>query len=154
MAIAFLILSASLPAEPMFPGYDITFFRTITDSLMVNDDKRFGIDYTGYGFVGEEMTTGVYMRIGLQAPYSSLSALFEDEEEESEIEAKLEELAKAAGKTLEEYKKDVTDSQREYLANDIVVNKLFDFLKANNDLAVAEEKPAEEAKEDKADKAE
>ena len=74
--------------------------------------------------------------------------------EESEIEAKLEELAKAAGKTLEEYKKDVTDSQREYLANDIVVNKLFDFLKANNDLAVAEEKPAEEAKEDKADKAE
>ena len=74
--------------------------------------------------------------------------------EESEIEAKLEELAKAAGKTLEEYKKDVTDSQREYLANDIVVNKLFDFLKENNDLAVAEEKPAEEAKEDKADKAE
>ena len=44
MAIAFLFLSASLPAEPMFPGYDITFFRTITDSLMVNDDKRFGID--------------------------------------------------------------------------------------------------------------
>ena len=86
MAIAFLLLAASLPAEPMFPGYDITFFRTITDSLMVNDDKRFGIDYTGYGFVGEEMTTGVYMRIGLQAPYSSLSALFEDEEE-SEIEA-------------------------------------------------------------------
>ena len=74
--------------------------------------------------------------------------------EESEIEAKLEELAKAAGKTLEEYKKDVTDSQREYLANDIVVNKLFDFLKENNNLAVAEEKPAEEAKEDKADKAE
>ena len=74
--------------------------------------------------------------------------------EESEIEAKLEELAKAAGKTLEEYKKDVTDSQREYLANDIVVNKLFDLLKANNNLAVAEEKPAEEAKEDKADKAE
>ena len=74
--------------------------------------------------------------------------------EESEIEAKLEELAKAAGKTLEEYKKDVTDSQREYLANDIAVNKLFDFLKANNNLAVAEEKPAEEAKEDKADKAE
>ena len=74
--------------------------------------------------------------------------------EESEIEAKLEELAKAAGKTLEEYKKDVTDSQCEYLANDIVVNKLFDFLKANNNLAVAEEKPAEEAKEDKADKAE
>ena len=77
--------------------------------------------------------------------------------EDAEIEAKLEELAKAAGKSLEEYKKDVTDSQREYLANDIVVNKLFDFLKENNDLAVAEEKPAdaqEEKKEEGAEKAE
>ena len=77
--------------------------------------------------------------------------------EDAEVEAKLEELAKAAGKSLEEYKKDVTDSQREYLANDIVVNKLFDFLKENNDLAVAEEKPAdaqEEKKEEGAEKAE
>ena len=77
--------------------------------------------------------------------------------EDAEIEAKLEELAKAAGKSLEEYKKDVTDSQREYLANVIVVNKLFDFLKENNDLAVAEEKPAdaqEEKKEEGAEKAE
>ena len=74
--------------------------------------------------------------------------------EDAEIDAKLEELAKAANKTLEEYKKDVTESQREYLANDIVVNKLFDFLKANNTLTVAEEKPAEEVKGEQEPKAE
>ena len=77
-----LIAMPLLYAAPVFPGYDITFFRTITDSLMVNDDKRFGIDYTGYGFIGEEMRTGIYLRIGIQAPYSSLSAIFDDEDEE------------------------------------------------------------------------
>ena len=61
--------------------------------------------------------------------------------EDAEIEAKLEEFAKSAGKSLEDYKKDVSDSQREYIANDIVINKLFDFLKANNNMtAKAEEK--------------
>lgn len=64
--------------------------------------------------------------------------------EESEIDAKLEELAKAANKTLEEYKKDVTDSQREYIADDLVVNKLFDLLKKENTLEAEAEAPAEE----------
>lgn len=62
--------------------------------------------------------------------------------EDAEIDAKLEEFAKAANKSLEEYKKDVNDSQREYIANDIVINKLFDFLKANNNLTANEENPA------------
>lgn len=61
--------------------------------------------------------------------------------EDAEIDAKLEEFAKSANKTLEEYKKDVDDSQREYIANDIVINKLFDFLKANN-VMTAENAPA------------
>lgn len=64
--------------------------------------------------------------------------------EDSEIDAKLEELAKAANKTLEEYKKDVTDSQREYIADDVVVNKLFDLLKKENTLEAEAEAPAEE----------
>ncbi len=72
--------------------------------------------------------------------------------EDAEIDAKLEEFAKAANKTLEEYKKDVTDSQREYIANDIVINKLFDFLKENNNLtAEAGEKPAKKTAAKKAD---
>ena len=82
--------------------------------------------------------------------------------EESEIEAKLEELAKAANKTLEEYKKDVTDSQREYIADDIVVNKLFDLLKKENTLEVeaeeegkpAAKKPAAKKTAKKADETE
>ena len=36
--------------------------------------------------------------------------------------------------TLEEYKKDVDASQREYIANDIVINKLFEMLKASNNM--------------------
>ena len=64
------------------------------------------------------------------------------EASDADIDAKLEEFAKAANKSLEEYKKDVSDSQREYIANDIVVNKLFEFLKANNNMTAEEEKPA------------
>ena len=63
--------------------------------------------------------------------------------EDADVEAKLAEFAEKANKSLEEYKKDVDDSQREYIANDIVINKLFDFLKENNNLAAdAAEKPA------------
>ena len=74
--------------------------------------------------------------------------------EDADIDAKLEEFAKAANKTLEEYKKDVTDSQREYIANDIVINKLFDFLKSSNNLTAEEEKPAKKPAAKKADAAE
>ena len=62
--------------------------------------------------------------------------------EDSEVDAKLEEYAKATGKTLEEYNKSVDSSQREYIANDIVINKLFEFLKANNEMTGSAEKPA------------
>ena len=62
--------------------------------------------------------------------------------EDAEIDAKLEEFAKSANKTLEEYKKDVDDAQRDYIGNDIVINKLFDFLKANNNLTEKAEEPA------------
>ena len=137
------------------------------DAMVRNAEYRMGMQYSGLKLADYLKYMGSNMddfRNGYRAQAGEnvkaqlvIDAIVRAENikaEESEIEAKLEELAKAAGKTLEEYKKDVTDSQREYLANDIVVNKLFDFLKANNNLAVAEEKPAEEAKEDKADKAE
>ena len=67
--------------------------------------------------------------------------------EESEIDAKLEEYAKSTGKTLDEYKKGVDASQREYIANDITVNKLFDFLKENNEMTgkAAKKAPAKKA---------
>jgi hypothetical protein len=37
-------------------------------------------------------------------------------------------------KTAEEYKKTMDPKQVEYIASDIVVTKLFDYLKANNEL--------------------
>ena len=42
-----------------------------------------GFDYTGYGFLGEDMTTGLYMRIGMQVPYSTLFSLFENTDNNS-----------------------------------------------------------------------
>lgn len=65
--------------------------------------------------------------------------------EDGELDAKIEEQAKSVGKTLEEYKKTIDPRQVEYISNDIIITKLFDFLKANNELFVEEEKPAKKA---------
>lgn len=54
--------------------------------------------------------------------------------EAEEVEAKIEEQAKSVGKTAEDYKKSMDPRQREYIESDIVITKLFDFLKANNEL--------------------
>ena len=62
--------------------------------------------------------------------------------EESEIEAKVAEQAKSVDKTAEEYKKSMNPRQLDYIANDIVITKLFDFLKANNELFTEGEAPA------------
>lgn len=59
--------------------------------------------------------------------------------EDSEVEAKLAEQAASVGKTAEEYKKSVDPRQIEYIQNDIVISKLFDFLSANNELYVENE---------------
>ncbi len=52
-----------------------------------------------------------------------------------ELEAKLAEAASKAGKDLEEFKKTVSDYQKEYIEREIIVSKLFDFLRANNEIA-------------------
>ena len=54
--------------------------------------------------------------------------------EPEEIDAKVAEQAKSVGKTAEEYKKGMDPRQLEYIENDIIITKLFDFLKANNEL--------------------
>lgn len=54
--------------------------------------------------------------------------------EDEEIDAKIAEQAESVGKTAEEYKKTIDPRQIEYIASDIIVTKMFDFLKANNDL--------------------
>lgn len=64
--------------------------------------------------------------------------------EDGELDAKIEEYAKAIDKTADEYKKMINEQQKNYIASDIVITKLFDFLTANNELYTegGEEKPA------------
>lgn len=50
---------------------------------------------------------------------------------DEDVEKKIEEDAKAHDKSVEEYKKEV-EGRMEYLKNEIVINKLFDFLKSAN----------------------
>ena len=61
--------------------------------------------------------------------------------EESEIDEKVAEQAKSVEKSVEEYKKSMNPRQLDYIANDIVITKLFDFLTANNELYTEGEKP-------------
>lgn len=54
---------------------------------------------------------------------------------EEDIEAKLKEQAENVGKEYDEYVKTVNDRQRSYVENEIVIDKLFKFLKENNEIA-------------------
>lgn len=54
---------------------------------------------------------------------------------QEEIDAKVAEQAKSVGKEVEEYKKSMDPRQFQYIEHSIVVEKLFDFLKANNNIA-------------------
>ncbi len=53
---------------------------------------------------------------------------------EEEVAAKIEELAKAQEKTVEEFKKTANPQQLEYAKNEITIGKLFDFLKKENEI--------------------
>ena len=51
-----------------------------------------------------------------------------------EIEAEIAKQAASVEKTVEDYKKNLDARRMEYIANDIIITKLFDFLTANNKL--------------------
>lgn len=74
VVLVFLLLASSFAGK--FGKYDITFYKTVDDSIAIMNMERLGFDYTGYGYLGEDMTTGIYMRFGMQAPYSTLFSLF------------------------------------------------------------------------------
>ncbi len=61
-----------------------------------------------------------------------------------EVDAKIAEQAKSVGKEADEYKKTMDPRQFEYIENDVIVTKLFDFLQANNEMVLytEEKKPA------------
>jgi len=66
------------------------------------------------------------------------------EAEEAEVDEKIKEQAKEVEKDFEEYKKNMDPRQLDYIKNDIIITKLFDYLKANNELYTEDsaEKPA------------
>lgn len=59
---------------------------------------------------------------------------------EEEVDAKVAEQAASVDKTAEEYKKNMDPRQFDYIKNDIIVTKLFEFLKANNEMYAEENK--------------
>ncbi len=66
-----------------------------------------------------------------------ISKLIEEEKieaTEEEIESKIAEQAASVEKTAEEYKKTMDPRQIDYIRNDIIITKLFDMLKANNEM--------------------
>ena len=65
--------------------------------------------------------------------------------EPEEIDAKIAEQAKSVEKTFEEYKNNIDPRQVEYITNDIIITKLFDYLQANNEMFVEEKKAAKPA---------
>ncbi|MBQ7369612.1 MAG: trigger factor [Clostridia bacterium] len=59
---------------------------------------------------------------------------------EAEVEAQIAKQAESVEKSAEEYKKTMDPRQFDYIRSDIVITKLFDFLKANNEMYVEESK--------------
>ena len=60
----FLVIAFPILAET-FEKYDFTFYKTVDGSVAIMNDERLGFDYTGYGFLGQNMTTGLYIRFKL-----------------------------------------------------------------------------------------
>ena len=53
---------------------------------------------------------------------------------EEEIDAKVAEQAASVEKDFAEYKKNMDPRQFDYISSDIIITKLFSFLKANNEM--------------------
>ena len=62
------------------------------------------------------------------------------EASEEELNAKIAAQAASVEKDVEDYKKTMDPRQIDYLRNDVIITKLFDFLKANNEMYVEESK--------------
>ena len=71
------------------------------------------------------------------SPWPDLHKIMKEENSEAtqeEIDAKVAEQAASVSKETEEYKKGMDPRQFDYIRSDIVITKLFDFLKSNNEM--------------------
>ena len=119
-------------------------------------------DYLGYIKTTKEEFRKNYEDAAKQNVLKQLiiSKIIKDEKieaDEAEVKEKIAKQAESVGKSAEEYEKTMDPRQVDYIKNDIAVTKLFDFLKANNDMTysdgTATEKTDEKA-EEKAEKSE
>lgn len=76
----------------------------------------------------ESAEKNVKLRLTLEALLKAIQVPVSEEE----IDEKIAEMAKRAGKSFEEYKGFVNEQYRQYLRRDLVTSKLFDYLKNNN----------------------
>lgn len=133
------------------------------DAMVRNAEYRLGMQYGGMKledylkYMGSNMhdfregyRAQAAETVKSQLVIDKIVRLEKFEATDAEIDAKIEERAGKVNKTVEEYKKDAGDSQREYLENEIIIDKLFRFLRENNNLtadaseeeAAAPKKPA------------
>ena len=70
----------------------------------------------------------VLFRLTLEALLKAIQIPVSDEE----IDDKIAEMAKQAGRSVEEYSKYINEEYRNYLRNDLITTKLFEYLKNNN----------------------
>ncbi len=76
----------------------------------------------------ENAAKTVKMRLTLEALLKAIQIPVSEED----VDDKISEMAKRAGKTFEEYKGYINEQYREYLKRDIITSKLFEYLKNNN----------------------
>ena len=77
--VLFSILCASLSAG-IFSGYDFSYSSSVSsDSLFAFSSDNFGLDYTGYGYLGD-MTSGLYLRLGFQVPVATVQTLLDKDD--------------------------------------------------------------------------
>lgn len=69
------LLSTIMLGASVLPSYDFTFYATADESLTSFTSENVGIDVTGYGFVGRNSSTGIYIRLGIQTPFDTLLRL-------------------------------------------------------------------------------
>ena len=76
----------------------------------------------------EQAEKTVKLKLTMEALLKAVQVPVSDEE----IDEKIADMAKQAGKTFEEYKGYINDQYREYLRRDLITTKLFEYLKNNN----------------------
>ena len=70
--ILFIFIIAIPIYSGVFPAYDFTLYKTVQDSIAIINGERFGFDFSGYGYLGDSMTSGIYLRLGIQTPYKTI----------------------------------------------------------------------------------